>query len=108
MGIPLSAIFAVAGIAAGVLGIVTMCGVVQLTLPKRIIVSILLVVLSAAFIFGSYWVYPKCPNCNSTQSSDFCTQCGTRIQEEYPVCPTCDITVKTDFCGQCGHDMRGE
>lgn len=109
IGIPISAFLAVASLVSGIFAILAMCGMLYFdSCKKRIIGSVLLLALTAALIFGSYWVFPKCPNCNLTQSSEFCTGCGTRIQEEYPRCPTCDVTVKTDFCGQCGHDMRGE
>ena len=112
-GYALSSMLTVTGIMAGTVTIFCACGIFQYnsgTASKRnrILASIGLLLLTVAIFTGSYLVYPKCPECNKTMNSEFCTSCGTRVQEEYPTCPTCNIDVATDFCGKCGRDMRGE
>ncbi len=109
MNVLISVILCIAGFVAFTFTVLCACGVMHdRSFKRRWSATAALSILTICLFISSYLVFPKCPNCNTTQDSAFCTQCGTQIQERHPTCPTCDVEIKTAFCGTCGHDMRGE
>ena len=111
--IGLSALCVVLAIMAFTVTILSACGIFQYikrsdSRRKRIIRTVAMALVTIVLFISSYILFPKCPECNQTMDTEFCTNCGARVQEEYPTCPNCHVQVKTDYCGSCGHNMKGE
>ena len=64
---------------------------------------ILLFVGSAAL--GEEWV---CPNCNTTVSGNFCSECGTKKPSNEWICAQCGHEATGNFCSNCGSPRPAE
>ena len=64
-----------------------------------VFLALVMVLMSLAFCeaSGEEWI---CPNCGKTNTTNFCTSCGTK--REVWICPSCGTENSDAFCGNCG------
>lgn len=74
-------------------------GVSSMKKLLNILLAVMMVLLSVAFSTASAeeWV---CPNCGNTNTTNFCTSCGTK--HVVWICPNCGTENSNAFCGNCG------
>lgn len=58
----------------------------------------LVVLFSFAIAAAEEWI---CPNCGKTNTTNFCTSCGTK--HDVWTCPECGTENSDAFCGNCGN-----
>ena len=66
---------------------------------KRIVLLLLSIILtvSCSIALAEEWV---CPNCGKTNTTNFCTSCGTK--HDVWICPNCGTENTDAYCGNCG------
>ena len=57
----------------------------------------LIMLFSFTFAYAEEWI---CPNCGKTNTTKFCTSCGTK--HDVWICPSCGAENSDAFCGNCG------
>lgn len=64
-----------------------------------VLLTLVMVLMSLAFCeaSGEEWI---CPNCGKTNTTNFCTSCGTK--RDVWICPSCGTENSDAFCGNCG------
>ena len=64
-----------------------------------VLLTLEMVLMSLAFCeaSGEEWI---CPNCGKTNTTNFCTSCGTK--RDVWICPSCGTENSDAFCGNCG------
>ena len=79
---------------------------------KKIIsvfVAVLLILCAGCFPVYAEEVSWTCPGCGETNTTNFCTQCGTRKPETI-TCPVCGENYPADttanYCGNCGTKLQ--
>ena len=67
-------------------------------MKKATLLSIVLIlILSITTVYAEEWI---CPNCGKTNTTNFCTSCGTK--HDIWICPNCGTENEDAFCGNCG------
>lgn len=79
---------------------------------KRIILCIISFVIGIGLTVGGVVLGEKnsCPNCHEFMNTEFCTSCGTSMDQDalVPACPACGAKYDTVYCGNCGARMNLE
>ena len=64
---------------------------------KKLLSLLLCILLLSSTALAEEWV---CPNCGKTNTTNFCTSCGTK--HDTWICPNCGTENEDAFCGNCG------
>ena len=73
----------------------------------QLITAFILFFCFCSFAIENDWT---CPQCNTINSGNFCTNCGNKKPDEI-ICPDCGEKYQVDsnirFCGKCGTKLQG-